>query len=236
MGETAELLVRELGISREEQDAYALLSHRRAASNRERLREEIMPVYAGSNVIEDDNGVRGDSTPEALARLRPMFDKRFGTITAGNASQVTDGACALLVMSEAQAKTRGLQPLGYLRSYSRVALDPARMGLGPAQAIPAVLKRSGVAWRDIQLLEINEAFAAQIIAVERRLAKEHNLEINRDILNVNGGAIALGHPVGVSGARLALTLLKEMHRRNLNLGLVALCVGGGQGMAAIFER
>jgi acetyl-CoA acyltransferase len=237
MGQTAELLYRDHGITREQQDGFALESHRRATAARPKLREEIATVYLPqARFVRDDNGMRENQSLEALAKLRPVFDKHNGTVTAGNASQITDGAVALLVMSEERARQFDLEPLGYLRAYSYVGVEPQRMGLGPAYAIPKVLEESGVGWNEIQLIEINEAFAVQVLAVELVLRKQFDLEINRDLLNVNGGAIALGHPVGASGARLVLTLLKEMERRNLNLGLASACVGGGQGAALILER
>jgi acetyl-CoA acetyltransferase family protein len=186
--------------------------------------------------VEQDNGVRESQSMEALTKLNPVFDRRNGTVTAGNSSQLTDGAVALLVMSEAKAKKLALDPLGYLRAYAYAGVDPQRMGLGPAYAIPKALGESGVKWDDVQLLEINEAFAVQVLAVELVLRKQFGLPINRDLLNVNGGAIALGHPVGASGARLVLTLLKEMERRHLKTGIASACVGGGQGAALILER
>jgi acetyl-CoA acyltransferase len=186
--------------------------------------------------VDKDNGVRENQTMEALAKLRPVFDKHNGTVTAGNSSQLTDGAVALLVMEEEKARKQGFQPLGYLRGYAFAGVDPRRMGIGPAYAIPKALEEAGVKWKEIQLLEINEAFAVQVLAVELVMRKEFGMEINRDLLNVNGGAIALGHPVGASGARLVLTLLKEMKRRNLKTGLASACVGGGQGAALILER
>ncbi len=231
MGQTAEVLQRDFGISREQQDRFALESHQKAAAARARLREEIVPV-AG---VSADNGVREDQTLEALAKLRPVFEKP-GTVTAGNASQITDGAVALLVMSEEKAREAGLTPLGFLRGYAYVGCEPRRMGLGPAFAIPKVLEKTGARWEDIELIEINEAFAVQVLAVELLLKKQFNLTVPRHRLNVNGGAIALGHPVGASGARLVLTLLKEMNRRNAKLGLASACVGGGQGAALILER
>ncbi len=231
MGQTAEVLQRDFGISREEQDRFALESHQKAAAARARLREEIVPV----NGVSADNGVRENQTLEALAKLRPVFEKP-GTVTAGNASQITDGAVALLVMSEEKAREAGLTPLGFLRGYAYVGCEPRRMGLGPAFAIPKVLGQTGVRWADIELIEINEAFAVQVLAVELLLRKQFNLTLPRERLNVNGGAIALGHPVGASGARLVLTLLKEMNRRHAKLGLASACVGGGQGAALILER
>ena len=237
MGETAEVLYKDFGISRAEQDAFALESHLKATKARAKLREEMMTVYLPrGKFVQDDNGVREQQTMEALAKLRPVFAKHNGTVTAGNASQITDGAAAFLVMSEEKAKSLGLQPLGYLRGYAYAGVDPQRMGLGPAYAIPRALSQSGVEWDEIQLVEINEAFAVQVLAVELVLSKEFGLKINRDLLNVNGGAIALGHPVGASGARLVLTLLKEMARRNLETGLASACIGGGQGAALILER
>jgi acetyl-CoA C-acetyltransferase/acetyl-CoA acyltransferase len=237
MGQTAEVLYRDFGITREQQDEFACESHHRVVKAREKLREEIVPVYLpNGKYVRDDNGVREHQTMEALAKLRPVFEKRNGTVTPGNSSQITDGAVALLVMNEEKARKLSLKPLGYLRGYAYVGVDPKRMGLGPAYAIPKVLEQSGIRWDKIQLLEINEAFAIQVLACELVLRKEFDMKINRDLLNVNGGAIALGHPVGASGARLVLTMLKEMHRRNLNLGLVSACVGGGQGGALILER
>jgi acetyl-CoA acetyltransferase family protein len=237
MGQTGEVLYRDFGISRAEQDAFALESHQRATKARAKLREETMTVYLPhGKFVEQDNGVRENQTTEALAKLKPVFDRRNGTVTAGNSSQLTDGAVALLVMSEDKAKKLSLEPLGYLRAYAYAGVDPQRMGLGPAYAIPKALGESGVKWDDVQLIEINEAFAVQVLAVELVLRKQFGLDINRDMLNVNGGAIALGHPVGASGARLVLTLLKEMERRHLKTGIASACVGGGQGAALILER
>jgi acetyl-CoA C-acetyltransferase/acetyl-CoA acyltransferase len=236
MGQTAEVLYRDYGIPREEQDAFALESHQKATKARPKLREETTTVYLpNGKYVEQDNGVRENQTMEALTKLRPIFDKRNGTVTAGNASQVTDGAVALLVMDEEKARRQDYKPLGYLRGYAFTGVDPRRMGLGPAYAMPKVLEKSRVKWTDIQLIEINEAFAVQVLAVESVLRKEFDMVINHDLLNVNGGAIALGHPVGASGARLVLTLLKEMKRRNLNTGIASACVGGGQGAALILE-
>ena len=236
MGQTAEVLYRDYGIPREQQDAFALESHQKATKARPKLREETTTVYLPTGkYVEQDNGVRENQTMEALAKLRPIFDKRNGTVTAGNASQVTDGAVALLVMDEEKARRQNFKPLGYLRGYAFTGVDPRRMGLGPAYAIPKVLEESRVKWTDIQLIEINEAFAVQVLAVELVLRKEFSMVINHDLLNVNGGAVALGHPVGASGARLVLTLLKEMKRRNLNTGIASACVGGGQGAALILE-
>jgi acetyl-CoA C-acetyltransferase/acetyl-CoA acyltransferase len=237
MGQTAELLYRDFGISREDQDRFALESHQKAAAAKEKLREESMTVYLPrGKFIQDDNGVREKQTMEALAKLRPVFAKHNGTVTAGNSSQITDGAVALLVMSEDRAREFGLPPLGYLRGYAYAGCEPERMGLGPAYAIPKALEASRTRWDEIELIEINEAFAVQVLAVEALLRKQAGLKLNRDRLNVNGGAIALGHPVGASGARLVLTLLKEMKRRSAKLGVASACVGGGQGAALILER
>ncbi len=250
MGQTAEVLAKEFGITRKEQDEFALISHHRAVASRPKLREEITPIYVPPKfdiVVEDDNGPREGQTMEALCKLRPAFDRYTGTVTAGNSSQITDGSCALLIMEEEKAKQMGYEPLGYIRAYTYVGVDPSRMGLGPAYAIPMVLDKAGLKLKDMELIEINEAFVVQVIACLRLLASkkfaEENFsaskaigQIDMDKLNVNGGAVALGHPVGVTGSRLILTLLKEMKRQNAQLGLVSLCVGGGQGGAIILER
>lgn len=239
MGQTAEVLVKEYGISRREQDEFALASHQRALAAKQKLREEIVTVFVPpkyEKAVEQDNGVRDKITLEELAKLKPYFDRYSGTVTVGNSCQVTDGACALLVMKEEKAKELGFTPLGFIRAYDYVGVDPGRMGIGPAFAIPEVLEKAGLKLPDIELLEINEAFAGQVIACERQLALSGVGKLNRDILNVNGGAIALGHPVGVTGSRLILTLLKEMKRKGLHLGMASLCVGGGQGAAIILER
>ncbi|UCF81101.1 MAG: thiolase family protein [Acidobacteriota bacterium] len=250
MGETAELLAKELKISREEQDAFALESHRRAARawDEGRFRDEVMTLYPAPShdAVSFDTGIRRDQTPEALAKLEPVFDRKFGTVTAGNSSQVSDGAAALLVMREDKARALGYRPLGFVRAYAYAGCDPARMGLGPVFVVQKLLKQTGVRLADVELVELNEAFAAQAIACERvsssaSLAKRYGLdgapgELNRERLNPKGGAIALGHPVGASGARLVLTLALEMKRRRRALGLAALCVGGGQGGALLLER
>lgn len=249
MGQTAEVLAKEFGITRQEQDHFALLSHQRAAQAKNILREEIVPVIPGPKfkaVVEHDNGPRENQTMEALAKLKPYFDKHSGTVTAGNSSQITDGAVALLVASETRAKELGLTPLGYIRSFAFAGVEPDRMGIGPAHAIPRALKKAGLRLSDVQAVEINEAFAAQVIACQRALessafAKQFGYEgfageIRREILNVHGGAIALGHPVGATGSRLILTMLKHLKRTGQHTGLVSLCVGGGQGAAMILER
>ena len=249
MGETAEVLAREFGISRAEQDAFALQSHQRAAAAREKFAEEICPVFqAGKNaVVTLDNGVRENQSPEALAKLKPQFDRRNGTVTAGNASQITDGAVALLVMSESRAKELGVTPLGVLTGYAYAGCDPVRMGLGPVHAIALAEKRTGLKPADADIIEINEAFAAQVLAVvkcaqsekfSREQLHRNGLlgEISPEKLNVNGGSIALGHPVGATGTRLVLTALKELQRRKARRALVSLCIGGGQGAALWLER
>lgn len=248
MGETAEVLAREYGISRAEQDAFALQSHQRAAAARDRLAEEICLVFQpGKNVVTQDNGIRENQSSEALAKLKPQFDRRNGTVTAGNASQITDGAVALLVMGETRARELGFHPLGALAGYAYAGCDPMRMGLGPVYAIARAGEHTGLTPAHADLIEINEAFAAQILAVLQCVRSEEfarNLlgharaigEIPEEKLNVNGGAIALGHPVGATGARLVLTALRELKRREARRALVSLCIGGGQGAALWLER
>ena len=247
MGETAELVGREQRIPREAQDQFAYRSHQRAAAARERLAEEIAPVIRDGAAIDTDNGVRPDVALGKLANLSPMFERPTGTVTAGNASQVTDGAVALLVASERAAKDLGLTPLGTLAGYAYAGCDPARMGLGPAHAVHRAEQRCGFGLADADLVEINEAFAAQVLAClkvmadpgycRERFGRDAPLgEIPDERLNVNGGAISLGHPVGATGARLVLTALKELARRGKHRALVSACVGGGQGMALWLER
>jgi acetyl-CoA C-acetyltransferase/acetyl-CoA acyltransferase len=249
MGETAELLAREFGISREEQDAFALQSNQRAIVARDRQAEEICPAFLPlkASAVTKDNGPRDNQSREALAKLKPVFDRRTGTVTAGNASQVTDGAVALLVMSEERAEALGFTPLGAVVGYAQAGCDPSRMGLGPAFAIAKAEAQTGLTLADADLVELNEAFAAQTLAVmkcaqsvpfaRKFLGRERALgEIPMEKLNVNGGAIALGHPVGATGARIVLTSLKELERRNAKRALVTLCVGGGQGAALWLER
>ena len=246
MGETAELLAREHGITREQQDAFALVSHQRAIAAREKLAGEICPVFTGPAPVTGDNGPRENQTLEALAKLKPFFDRKNGTVTAGNSSQITDGAVALLVMSETKAAALGLAPLGVLTGYAVAGCDPARMGLGPVFAMARAEEQTGLALADADLIEINEAFAAQTLAVlqcassekfaRKFLNREKPLgEIPSEKLNVNGGAIALGHPVGATGARLILSSLLELRRRKARRALVTLCVGGGQGVALWLE-
>lgn len=251
MGMTAELLAREFHITREEQDAFALDSHRKAseAFSQEYLGKEIVPVPIAPKYLKihhRDEGPRSNQSLKALGKLSPCFDKMTGTVTVGNSCPITDGAVAVLVASESRAKDLGYEPLGYLRDYSYTGLGGDRMGLGPVYATSRLLDKSGMRLSDFDLVEINEAFAAQVIANNRAFAsdkfsKEHLCrdralgELNPETLNVNGGAIALGHPVGATGARLVLTLLKELRRRGKNCGLATLCVGGGQGAALAME-
>ncbi len=249
MGETAEVLAREHGICREKQDAFALESNVRAVAAREKLEEEICPVYPPLTkaVVTNDNGPRKEQSIEALAKLKPVFDRKNGTVTAGNSSQITDGAVALLVMSEMKAAELGLTPLGALTGYAYAGCNPERMGLGPVFAIAAAERRTGLTLDHADLVEINEAFAAQVLAclrclksdefAQQHLKRERHIgKVPKEVLNVNGGAIALGHPVGATGARLILSSLKELNRRQGKRALISLCVGGGQGAAIWLER
>lgn len=248
MGETAEILAREFQITREEQDAFALRSHQLASSSREMFHEEIIPVYAGSKevkAITEDNGIRKDISLEKLASLPSIFDLLTGSVTAGNSSQITDGAVALLACSEAKAGTLGLNPLGRVVSYAYTGCDPERMGFGPVKAMELALKRADWKLSDVDIIEINEAFAAQVLAVlkclkDRVYAERAGLEaplgeIDYSTLNRQGGSIALGHPVGASGARLILTALQQLHHTHKKRALVSLCIGGGQGGAVCLE-
>ena len=249
MGQTAEGLAREFRIPRERQDEFALGSHQRAVAARERLREEIAPVFPPPTheMVRDDVGPRESQTLEALGRLKPYFDRRNGTVTVGNSCQVTDGAVALLIGDDETAARWPAPPLGRIRSFAFAGLAPQRMGLGPVFAAAKALARAGLELSQCELFEINEAFAAQVLACLAAAKSEAfaRAELGRasplgefplERLNVNGGAIALGHPVGASGARLLLTLLMEMRRRGLRRGLATLCVGGGQGAAFVLER
>lgn len=251
MGQTAENIIREFRISRAEQDNFALMSQTRAANAAKsgRLAEEIVPVpipKKSDHFQQMDDGPRENQSLEALTKLKPVFDKVNGSVTAGNSSQVTDGAAALLLMSEEKAKEMGYQPLGYIKEYASTGIAPSRMGLAPALAIAKILDKSGLKLNDIDLIEINEAFAGQVLAARKALASEDFAkkelgrstavgEIDLEKLNVNGGAIALGHPLGASGTRLILTLLLELKKRNKHLGIASLCIGGGQGQAVILE-
>lgn len=252
MGQTAEILAKEWGLSRETQDKFALRSHQLAskAMKEGRMREEIAPVYLApeyKEVISDDVGPRDTQTMEALAKLKPFFDKATGSITAGNSCPITDGAAMVLMMSREKAEALGYKPLATIRSYGFAGLEPERMGLGPVYSSPVALKRAGLTMKDIGLVELNEAFAAQVLSCQKafdsdkfaqeKLGLSSKIgEIRDDILNVNGGAIALGHPVGATGTRIVLTLAKEMKRRNTQFGLATLCIGGGQGGSMILEN
>ena len=237
MGETAELIGRENKVTRYHQDIFAMESHLKAHVAKEKLAEEISPFYfADGSFIAEDNGVRGEQNMGALEKLRPVFDKQ-GTVTAGNASQITDGAVSLLIADEDAVKKNNWTPLGRISAYAYAGCDPERMGLGPVNAIQKVCEETNTKLNDFDLIEINEAFAAQVLAVCKQLKNNTDLgEVDKSKLNVNGGAIALGHPVGCSGSRIALTTLKELERRNGKKALISLCIGGGQGGAIILER
>lgn len=247
MGITAENLANEFKISRASQDEYALNSHKKAQKAIESgiFKEEIHPIMTKNASISNDDGVRFNQTIEALNKLNPIFEKVGGTVTAGNSSQVSDGACSLIICTESKAKELNLEPIGFISDYSYAGLDAHRMGLGPIYATKKLFDKTGISLKDIDLIEMNEAFAAQIIAnleafkSENFCQKTFNSpalgEIDESILNVNGGAIALGHPVGMSGARIVLTALKELKRRNKNKALATLCIGGGQGAAFLLE-
>jgi len=236
MGETAENLVSEYAILRAEQDAYAAQSQRRAAEAAAtgRFADEIAPVAVagkkGPVTVEKDEHPRPDTTPESLARLPPVFDSENGTVHAGNSSGITDGAAALVLATEEMTKKTGVEPLARVAAWTSAGVEPARMGIGPVPAIRTLLKKTGRKLSDIDLIELNEAFAAQVIACARELP----LDLSR--INVNGGAIALGHPIGATGARIVTTLLYEMKKRDAKTGIATLCVSGGMGMAVLFER
>jgi acetyl-CoA C-acetyltransferase len=236
MGETAENLVREYGILRAEQDAFAAESQRRAAEAMAsgRFADEVAPVTVagrkGEVVVEKDEHPRPDTTVESLAKLPPVFDPESGTVHAGNSSGITDGAAALVLASEKEVGSAGVEPLARVVAWTSAGVEPARMGIGPVPALRALLAKEKLAISDIDLIELNEAFAAQVIACAREL------RFDPARLNVNGGAIALGHPIGATGARIATTLLHEMKRRGAKRGIATLCVSGGMGMAVLFER
>jgi acetyl-CoA acyltransferase len=244
MGNTAENVAEKYGVSREEQDAFALRSHRRAAAAivAGKFEEETVPVHVTEKSVNAkqkiesrevdfkvDEGVRTDTSLEALAGLKPSFRVR-GTVTAGNSSQMSDGAAAVVIVSEEAAKKLDAKPLGKLIAFATAGVEPALMGIGPALAIPKALKQAGLTMDDIGVVELNEAFASQAVYVARAL------DIPDEKLNVNGGAIALGHPLGCTGAKLTTQLLHEMRRRDTRYGIVSMCVGGGMGVAGIFER
>ncbi len=243
MGHTAEAVAQKYGISREAADQFAVDSHRKAAAaiDAGKFKDQIVPVkvedvfvkdgkkVSTSNVVEVDEGVRRDTTFEGLSKLRPVF-KKGGVITAGNASQTSDGAAFTLVVSEAVVKALNLKPLARLAACAVGGVDPLYMGIGPCVAIPIALKQAGLQLLDIEQTELNEAFAAQALAVIQEAS------LNPETVNVNGGALALGHPLGCTGTKLSIQLLEEMKLRNQRYGMVTACVGGGQGIAGIFER
>jgi acetyl-CoA acetyltransferase family protein len=234
MAQTSNNLARDFGISRAEQDEFALESQRRAVEAQAacRLAEEIAPVEVGSGKkakrVERDEHPRPDATLEGLAKLATAFEKE-GFVTAGNASGIVDGAAMLLLTTAARARARRREPLGCLVAWAVVGVEPSRMGIGPAPAIRKALAAAGMTLADVDLFEVNEAFAGQVLAVVR------DLGLDVDKLNVNGGAIALGHPLGATGARITLTLLKELRRRGGGVGVASACIGGGQGIALVVE-
>jgi acetyl-CoA acyltransferase len=253
MGQSAERMAKENGIGREAQDRWALRSHQLAAAGTKdgRLKQEIVPVYvrpAYHEHIDSDNGIREDSTLEKLASLPPVFDRKYGSVTAGNASPLTDGASAVLLMSEEKAKSLGYEPLGYIRSWAYSALAPsAQLLQGPAYAAPVALDRAGLKMSDIELLEMHEAFAAQVLSNLQALDSGSfaQNELNRAVkvgipdesrINVMGGSIAIGHPFGATGGRLTTTLLRELRRRGQSLGLITVCAAGAMGFAMVVER
>ncbi len=251
MGCTAENIAKDFVITRSQQDEFSLRSHQRAetAIAKGIFKEEIIPVFnndeKNSLMIEEDEGVRKGQKIEDLAKLKPYFEKVTGTVTVGNSSQITDGAAFAILMRESKAKELGLEVLGYIREFAYAGLDPSRMGLGPVFASVKAFEKSGLTLQDMELIELNEAFAAQVIGCQRAFASDEFCqkhfgrnafgEISDDILNVNGGGVALGHPVGMSGARIVIHLLRELRRRGKNRGLASLCIGGGQGGAVIVE-
>jgi acetyl-CoA acyltransferase len=244
MGLTAENVAEKFGVTREEQDRFALSSHQKAAKaiREGKLKEEIIPIPAkvkevkedGTIIVKEvifdtDEGVRYDASLEGMAALKPVF-KANGTVTAGNASQTSDGAAALVLMPRERAEALKVKPMAIFRSFAVAGVPPEIMGIGPAYAVPKALKKAGLTIKDIGLVELNEAFASQSLYVIRELG------LNLDIVNVNGGAIAVGHPLGCTGAKLTTTLLYEMKRRNVRYGLVTMCIGGGMGAAGVFEK
>jgi acetyl-CoA acyltransferase len=251
MGESAEKMAKINGIPREEQDQFALRSHRLAAAGTQdgRLADEIAPVYAGPEFdtpVTTDNGVRTDTSIERLRQLKPVFDRRYGSVTAGNASPLTDGASAVLLMSEERAATLGYEPLAYIRSYAYAALDPGeQLLMGPVLAAPLALQRAGLSLGDMDLVEMHEAFAAQVLSnlagfesrewAERAGFSQPVGEVDRARLNVMGGSIAIGHPFGATGGRILTTLARELRRRGGQFGLMTVCAAGGMGHAMVIE-
>lgn len=252
MGCTAENVAKDFKITRQEQDEYSLKSHQKAeaATAKGIFKEEIIPVFNNdekdSVMVEEDEGIRKGQKSADLEKLKPYFERVTGTVTVGNSSQITDGAAYAILMSESKAKELGLEVLGYIKDYAYAGLDPSRMGLGPVFSTKKLLDKTGLKLSDFDLIELNEAFAAQVIGCKRafeskEFAKKHFNQdeaigqLDFDKVNVNGGAIALGHPVGMSGARIIIHLLRELKRQGKKLGLATLCVGGGQGGAVILE-
>jgi acetyl-CoA acyltransferase len=253
MGQSAEKMAKENGISRAAQDAYALRSHQLAARGTAdgRLTAEIAPVFvppAYETVVTADNGIRADSTLEQLAALKPVFDRRYGSVTAANASPLTDGASAVLLMSGEAADALGYTPLAFIRSYSVAAVDPGdQLLMGPAFAVPRALDRAGITWQDLGLVEMHEAFASQVLSniqafesatwAREHLSRETRVgQVDWDTLNVMGGSIAIGHPFGATGCRITTTLANEMRRRDVQFGLISVCAQGGMGFAMVLER
>lgn len=249
MGQSAEKMAKENGITREAQDRYALMSHQRAARGTGSgvLTSEIAPWLDGGAPVTSDNGIRADTSAEALANLRPVFDRRYGSVTAGNSSPLTDGAAAVLLMESERAQSMGYRPLALLRSYAVSAVDPGwQLLMGPAWAVPLALDRAGITWKDLGLVEIHEAFAAQVLSNEQawgskswaeKLGRSEPVgEVDWEMTNVYGGSIAIGHPFGATGARLVTTLAREMNRRDVQFGLISICAQGGMGLAMVLER
>lgn len=238
MGQSAEHMAQVNGITREEQDAFAIASHRNALQGWSdgRLASEVTPVYVKGKAVEKDGHVRSNEELSRMATLKPVFDKRYGTVTAGNASPLTDGAASVLIMSESKARSLGYTQLVAIRSYAYAAVDPGdQLLLAPAYAVPLALKRAGLSIKDIGLVEMHEAFAAQVLSTIKVMEANGLGEINRETLNVLGGSIALGHPFGATGARIATTLSNEMRRRNVQFGLMSVCAAGGNGAALVLE-
>jgi acetyl-CoA acyltransferase len=241
MGQSAEKMAKENQISREAQDRWALRSHQLAAQGTAdgRLTHEIAPWFSvrpGDAVVTQDNGIRTDTSLEQMAQLKPVFDRKYGTITAASSSPLTDGASAVLLMSDTAARALGYSPLAYIRSYAVAAVDPGWQLLqAPVFAVPKALERAGIPWKDLGLIEIHEAFAAQVLSNLKGL-EQKGWEINRDIINVMGGSIAIGHPFGATGGRIVTTLANEMVRRDVQFGLLSICAQGGMGFAMVLER
>jgi len=241
MGQSAEKMAKENHIAREAQDRWALRSHQLAAKGTTdgRLTAEIapwLPARAGGDVITQDNGIRVDTSLEQMATLRPVFDRRYGSVTAANSSPLTDGASAVLVMSDDAARALGYEPLAYIRSYAVAAVDPGWQLLqAPVWAVPKALERAKLAWKDLGLIEIHEAFASQVLSNLQGFAQK-GWEIDESIINVMGGSIAIGHPFGATGGRLVTTLANEMRRRDVQFGLISVCAQGGMASAIVLER